>query len=54
MVHHDSSRNFNGTFFAQGVRTRRFEEEEGFGRSGIVQFFDVGGVVPADSDNLRS
>lgn len=52
MVHHDASRDLDGTFLAQGVAARRLEEEEGFSRGRIVQFLDVRRIVAANRDNL--
>lgn len=54
MVHHDSSRDLDGSFFTQRVRARRFEEEEGFSRSRVVEFLDVRGIVPSDSNDLKA
>ena len=36
----------------EGVRTGRLEEEERLGRSRVVEFLDVGSIVPADRDAL--
>jgi len=54
MVHHDSIRNLNVPFLAQSVSTRRFQEEERFGRCSVVQLFYVSSIIPSDSNNLLS
>lgn len=49
----DTLGNLDLSILRQRVRSRRLEEEEGFGRSGVVELFDVGCVVAPDGDALR-
>lgn len=53
MVDFDALWNFDGPVI-DDVRARRLQEEERFNGGGVVELFDVRGVVPSNRDNLVS